>query len=91
MAEALYWEHAICHVSVYLFIQCLTSQLSFALYGLLPVVWLSAALMILLFLAIFQQDYRHLVEHNGNVPAFLLHVMSPSPAPAFTLPFCLPC
>lgn len=51
MAEALYWEHAICHVSVYLFIQCLTSRLTFALYGPLPTAWLSAVLMILLFLA----------------------------------------
>lgn len=37
--------------------------------------------MILLFLAIFHQGYRHLVEHNGNVPAFLLHVMPPPPLP----------
>lgn len=69
MAEALYWEHAICHVSVYLFIQCLTSQLAFALYGLPPAVWLSAVLMILLFPASFHQDYRHLVEESANVSA----------------------
>lgn len=49
MSEALNWEHAICHVSAYLFIQGLTSRLSLALYGLLPAVWLSALLKILLF------------------------------------------
>lgn len=61
---------------MYLFIYCLTSQLSFALYGLLTPVWLSSGLMMLLFPASF--DYRHLVEKTANC--------LPAPLPAPSVP-----
>lgn len=77
--------------------QCISLSSVWHLSSLLPsmgcslLFWLSAALMILLFLASPHQDYRHLVEQNGSAATHITPRNFPlPPAPSLTLPFSLP-